>query len=122
MGRMKSVLSPLVLAVALLLPSAHAADPATPDHPWVKLFNGKDLTGWTPKVSGHPCGENPFNTFSVEDGILKVSYDGYGGKFSEQYGHLYSNLAYSHYILRMDTASPARKCRTHPTTAISTAV
>lgn len=71
------------------------------ERPWVKLFNGKDLEGWTPKVTGHVAGENPFDTFRVEDGILKVSYDRYE-KFSGQYGHLYSNLAYSSYILRME--------------------
>ena len=74
---------------------------ATAEHPWVKLFNGKDLSGWTPKFAGHPLGANPHDTFRVEDGILKVSYDRYG-KFEEQYGHLYSDLAYSRYILRME--------------------
>jgi hypothetical protein len=71
------------------------------EQPWVSLFNGKNLDGWTPKVSGHALGVNPFNTFRVEDGVLKVSYDGYD-KFNEQYGHLNSNIAYSRYILRME--------------------
>lgn len=71
------------------------------EQPWVPLFNGKNLEGWTPKIAGHPLGENAFNTFRVEDGILKVSYDGYE-KFGVQFGHLYSNLAYSRYILRME--------------------
>jgi hypothetical protein len=84
------------LAFLALLPSLPAAD-----HPWVPLFNGKDLAGWTPKLAGHPLGANPHETFRVEDGILKVSYDKYG-KFDNQYGHLYSNLAYSRYILRME--------------------
>ncbi len=88
-------ISALFLALALF-PAAEAAE-----RPWVKLFNGKDLSGWTPKFAGHPLGANPHDTFRVEDGILKVSYEGYD-KFREQYGHLYSNLAYSHYILRME--------------------
>ena len=75
---------------------------ATADEPkWIPLFNGKDLTGWTIKIAKHPLGENYANTFQVEDGILKVSYDGYD-KFDQQYGHLFTNLAYSHYILRME--------------------
>ena len=90
----------LALSV-LLLSQAHAEPTPAADHPWVKLFNGKDLSGWTPKVSGHPCGENPFKTFSVEDGMIKVSYDGYQ-KFDKQYGHLFTNIAYSRYILRME--------------------
>ncbi len=44
---------------------------------WTQLFNGKDLTGWTPKIRGYPAGENFGNTFRVEDGIMKVSYDQY---------------------------------------------
>lgn len=84
----------LVLGFAVS-PLCHA------EQPWVSLFNGKNLDGWTPKVSGHAVGENPFNTFRVEDGVIKVSYDGYG-KFDEQYGHLFTNIAYSRYILRME--------------------
>jgi hypothetical protein len=93
---MKRMLPPaLLLAILATLPAAAL------ERPWVKLFNGKDLTGWTPKVTGHAIGENPFNTFRVEDGILKVSYADYP-KFAGQYGHLYSNLGYSHYLLRME--------------------
>jgi hypothetical protein len=71
------------------------------EQPWVPLFNGKNLDGWTPKISHHPLGENFANTFHVEDGILKVSYAGYE-KFGSQYGHLYTNLAYSRYIFRLE--------------------
>jgi len=68
---------------------------------WVSLFNGKDLSGWTIKIAKRPLGENFADTFRVEDGILKVSYASYD-KFDQQYGHLFTNLAYSHYILRME--------------------
>lgn len=88
------------LAVLLCSLSAVLSCPAE-EHPWVRLFNGKDLAGWTPKVAGHPCGVNARDTFRVEDGILKVSYDGYA-KFEKQYGHLFTNIAYSRYILRME--------------------
>jgi hypothetical protein len=87
------------IAAALYLMSA--AFIAADEPKWVSLFNGKDLTGWTIKIARHPLGENFANTFQVEDGILKVSYDGYD-KFDKQYGHLYTNFAYSHYILRME--------------------
>lgn len=68
---------------------------------WVSLFNGKDLSGWTIKIAKRPLGENFADTFRVEEGILKVNYAGYD-KFDQQYGHLFTNLAYSHYILRME--------------------
>ena len=83
----------LLLTAALFLP-LQASD-------WIKLFNGKDLSGWTPKIAKHPLGENTFNTFRVEDGILKCEYDKYP-KFDRKFGHLYTNLSYSHYLLRME--------------------
>ena len=82
---------------AALLPFTLLAE----ESKWISLFNGKDLTGWTPKITKHPVGVNAFDTFRVEDGILKCEYDKYP-KFDRQFGHLYTNLAYSHYILRME--------------------
>jgi hypothetical protein len=87
----------LVLASTAVLATASAVD----EQKWVSLFNGKDLTGWTIKIANRPMGENFANTFRVEEGVLKVSYDGYD-KFDKQYGHLFTNLAYSHYILRLE--------------------
>lgn len=77
------------------------ADDVTEGAKWVRLFNGKDLSGWTPKVTGFAMGENAFDTFRVEDGILKASYEDYES-FEGRYGHLYTNLAYSHYRLRLE--------------------
>jgi len=77
--------------------SALAAD----EGEWHSLFNGRDLAGWTVKINKHPLGENYADTFRVEDGVIKVAYDRYG-KFDEQFGHLYSNQAYSNYILRLE--------------------
>ncbi len=68
---------------------------------WVPLFNGTNLDGWTIKIAKRPLGENYANTFRVEDGMIKVNYDDYP-KFDGQFGHLFTNLAYSHYILRME--------------------
>ncbi|MEO1993417.1 MAG: DUF1080 domain-containing protein [Pirellulales bacterium] len=72
-----------------------------PTEEWISLFNGHDLSGWTVKITGHPIGKNFANTFRVEEGILKVSYDNYE-LFDDQYGHLYANVPYSHYRLRME--------------------
>jgi Domain of Unknown Function (DUF1080) len=90
----------ITMICSFSVPCNHAAESSTTDD-WITLFNGKDLLGWTPKISGHACGENAMNTFRVEDGILKVSYDGYE-KFNKQYGHLFTNIAYSHYVFRME--------------------
>lgn len=69
---------------------------------WKRIFNGKDLTGWTPKIRGYKLGENYANTFRVTDGVIEVNYDGYGGKFKEQFGHLFYKSPYSKYRFRCE--------------------
>ncbi len=65
---------------------------------WIQLFNGRDLTGWTPKFAHHDLGENVNNTFRVEDGMLKVRYDKWP-TFADQFGHLFYREPFSYYIL-----------------------
>lgn len=65
---------------------------------WIQLFNGRDLDGWTPKFAGHPLGHNLHNTFRVEDGVLKVRYDGWT-KFDGEFGHLFYREPFSHYVI-----------------------
>lgn len=68
---------------------------------WISLFNGKDLSGWDVKIRGFEMGENYKNTFRVEDGLLKVSYDQYD-TFKEEFGHLFYERPFSHYRLRVE--------------------
>jgi hypothetical protein len=68
---------------------------------WQSLFNGKDLTGWTPKIAGYKAGDNYGNTFRVENGILKVSYAEYD-TFQTRFGHLFYEKPFSNYRLRVE--------------------
>lgn len=68
---------------------------------WIPLFNGHDLTNWTPKFAGYEAGVNYKNTFRVEDGILKVSYNEYDS-FNYEFGHLFTNTSFSNYRLRAE--------------------
>jgi len=68
---------------------------------WIKMFNGKDLDGWSVKITGHELNDNFGDTFRVEDGILKVSYDQYD-KFDGKFGHLFYKDEFSDYILRLE--------------------
>jgi ABC-type molybdate transport system substrate-binding protein len=68
---------------------------------WRPLFNGRDLTGWTPKIRGYAPGENFAATFRVQDGALTVSYEGYE-TFDERFGHLFFAEPFSHYRLRIE--------------------
>lgn len=90
---MKNLLTAFILASAGLL---HAEDSK-----WVSLFNGKDLTGWTPKIRGCEAGVNFQETFRVEDGVLKVSYSKYE-KWDNRFGHLFHEKKLSNYRLRLE--------------------
>jgi ABC-type molybdate transport system substrate-binding protein len=68
---------------------------------WQQLFNGRDLTGWTPKIRKHALGDNYASTFRVVDGLLTVAYDGYD-TFDEQFGHLFFAQPFSRYRLRVE--------------------
>lgn len=80
-----------------------------PQKEWRSLFNGEDLTGWTPKIKGYPLGENFGNTFRVEDGLLKVSYAEYDS-FSNRFGHLFYEEQFSHYLLRLEYRFTGEQC------------
>ena len=69
---------------------------------WVSIFNGVNLNGWTMKINGHPLGVNFANTFRVEDGILKIRYDGYGNDFNKRFGAFFFDKKLSEYRLRVE--------------------
>jgi len=68
---------------------------------WIQLFNGKNLDGWHVKITGYDLDDNFGNTFRVEDGVLKVSYDAYE-KFDGKFGHIFYKDKFSHYRLRVE--------------------
>jgi hypothetical protein len=88
--------------IGVLCTAGCAAEQAGPSKSrWIRLFNGKDLTGWTPKIAKHELGENYKDTFRVQDGLLTVAYDQYD-KFDGEFGHLFYQDAFSHYRLRVE--------------------
>ncbi len=68
---------------------------------WIKLFNGKDLKDWIIKIKDHPMNSNYANTFRVENGIMKVSYDQYKD-FNEQFGHIFYKQKFSAYLVLVE--------------------
>lgn len=92
------------MALAALITAAAcrgSADAGDATGGWIELFDGRDLSGWTPKITGHDLGENFANTFRVRDGLLQVRYDGYDG-FHDQFGHLFYTTPFSHYRLLVE--------------------
>ncbi len=89
------------LIVILLNSCSSIKRPKKDDPKWISLFNGKDLNDWIVKINKHDLNENYANTFRVENGLMKVSYDGYDS-FDEQYGHIFFKEPFSAYFLRIE--------------------
>jgi hypothetical protein len=72
-----------------------------PNGKWTPILNGKNLDGWTLKVTGSKSGENPLDGFRVENGILKIDYSKFD-KFNGRFGHLFYKEKLSSYILHVE--------------------
>ena len=84
---------------------------------WIQLFNGKNLDGWKVKIRYHDLGDNFANTFRVEDGLMKVSYDGYDD-FNETFGHIFYDTPYSNYDLRIEYRFVGEQVKNGPSWAL----
>ena len=84
----------------LLCAGLLASSSAYAEGRWKPIFDGKSLKGWTPKIVGHPAGENFQDTFIVKDGAIQVSYANYD-KFGARFGHLFYKTSYKAYRLRL---------------------
>jgi hypothetical protein len=90
--------------IALCLPAA-----AEEEASWIQLFNGKNLDGWTPKITHCKLGENFNNTFRVENGVIKVSFDKYTD-FGGHYGHLFYKSPFQSYRFRAEYRFVGEQC------------
>ncbi|MEE4117120.1 MAG: DUF1080 domain-containing protein [Marinilabiliaceae bacterium] len=97
----------LVILISLVLVSCRGGSKVeknsaaiTEGENWESIFNGEDLSGWTPKISGYPYGENYKNTFIAEDGVIKANYSEYE-TFEGEFGHLFYERSLSSYKLRL---------------------
>ena len=106
---------PFVVVAVLTGAAASAQEPDKRE--WIQLFNGKNLDGWTPKITGFPAGENYANTFRVENGVLRVSYDGYD-RFASRFGHLFYKDAFSYYIVAVEYRFVGEQVKEGPNWAI----
>ena len=102
-------MSPAMRATICLGIWTIAASAAAQEGEWVSLFNGEDLTDWTPKIVGHAAGDNWNDTFQVEDGEIRVVYDKYE-QFDNRFGHLFYAHPYSNYRFRMEYRFTGEQC------------
>ncbi|MFN7920788.1 MAG: DUF1080 domain-containing protein [Bryobacteraceae bacterium] len=92
---------------SLLAGTLAAADPNKKE--WVQLFNGKNLDGWIPKITGYEVGENFGNTFRVRNKSLVVSYDQYD-KFNSRFGHIFYKDKFSYYTIAVEYRFIGEQC------------
>jgi hypothetical protein len=96
---MKQNLTSGFSAFAIIMFSFSCNSPGSDE--WRPLFDGESLSGWNIKISGFEMDDNHKNTFRVEDGLLKVSYDEYES-FDNKFGHIFFNEPFSHFKLRVE--------------------
>ncbi|HEY0683851.1 MAG TPA: DUF1080 domain-containing protein [Steroidobacter sp.] len=119
MRRPSNVSALLATACALVATSTSLAQSSPPAKPqpkpedWIELFNSRDLTGWTPKISKHALGENFADTYRVENGVLQVRYDKYQS-FDAQFGHLFYKTPYSYYRLAIEYRFVGEQAKGNP--------
>jgi hypothetical protein len=90
---MRFLFVPLFLALL-------GAAPA-PEAKWERIFDGRTLTGWTPKITGRAVGEDPLGMFTVHDGAIRVSHANYA-KFEGEFGHLFWKAPLKAYRIRFE--------------------
>lgn len=105
------------LQFLLLAPLTLAAQNNPDEKIWLQLFNGKDLADWTVKITGHDVGDNYGNTFRVENGLMKVSYDRYS-EFGCQFGHIFYKRKFSHYLVAAEYRFTGDQAKGGPAWAI----
>jgi hypothetical protein len=116
------VVTLLLVAVTIVGLAARGAATAgavnDPDaREWIQLFNGKDLTGWTPKFAKYDLGENPFDTVRVENGLLEIRYDKWT-TFNGEFGHVFYKDPFSYYILAAEYRFVGEQVKGGPAWAI----
>ncbi|WP_337043733.1 3-keto-disaccharide hydrolase [Emticicia sp. 17c] len=89
-----------ILAFLLYFPVMAFAQDAAPKE-WKQLFNGKDLKDWHIKIRNYALDDNFGKTFRVEDGLMKVRYDGYSS-FDEKFGHIFYKDKFSYYKIAVE--------------------
>lgn len=103
----------IVLLTAFNIVAQQAAKQANKSD-WIQLFNGKDLNGWTIKITKHKVGENYNDTFRVENGLLKVSYDKYD-TLDGQFGHIFYKDKFSYYLIAVEYRFVGQQVKGGPT-------
>jgi len=96
---MKTIITLIVLLLAIQINAQNKN--SEDEENWISLFNGKDLSGWTIKITDQEIGYNYKETFVVEDSMIRIKYDNYN-EFNNAFGHMYYNSPFAYYKLSFD--------------------
>jgi hypothetical protein len=91
----------IMLSACSSKPKTEAVAEKSAEENWIQLFNGNDLNDWDIKFKDHELGDNYNNTFRVEDGLLRVSYENWE-EWNGTFGHIFYRGEFSHYRLRVE--------------------
>jgi hypothetical protein len=86
------VTAALLLALAALW-TPRPAPAGEKDGEWIKLFNGKDLSGWRVFLDPRAKDADPHKVFTVHEGIIACT--------GKPYGYLITEKEYSDYVLKV---------------------
>ena len=98
---MENLKTKFLILVSIIIITSLSSCNSNNEEQWVSIFNGKNLDGWIPKVTGYKAGENPLNGFRVENGILKADYSNFAA-FNGRFGHLFYKEKLSSYQLHVE--------------------
>jgi len=73
-----------LVSLAVLLALGVWAVPAQSVNQPIRLFNGKDLTGFYTWLKPHGKNNDPNKVFTVQDGVIRISGQDYGGLTTEK--------------------------------------
>ncbi|MDQ3534914.1 MAG: DUF1080 domain-containing protein [Bacteroidota bacterium] len=90
-----------LLVILFILINGCTEKPQESKQEWIQLFNGEDLEDWHIKITGYDLDENFGNTFKVENGVIRVSYDQYDA-FNERFGHMFFKDNFSSYLIGVE--------------------
>jgi 3-keto-disaccharide hydrolase len=115
----KKLLAPVGCLCAGLLVSVVAsfAEDNSARKDWLQLFNGKNLQDWAVKITGYDLNDNFADTFRVENGALKVAYDGYD-RFNGRFGHIFYRVKFSYYVVAVEYRFVGEQCPGGPDWAV----
>ena len=97
---MRFFLLPMLALVGCTAPTLTAST-AAPEAGWQRIFDGRTLAGWTPKITGRAVGEDPRGMFTVHRGAIRVSHANYD-RFEGEFGHLFWKTPLTAYRLRFE--------------------